>query len=66
MHYDTNLAGDISEGDDLSKGHAVKEGLHDAVSDMTKYTVTATVLLLAAHFVLPQATRKRILKKVGL
>lgn len=61
--YDIDLAGDPG---DLTLSNAVRTGVHDSVSEIVKWTGTATVALFIASVVLPEQTRKRILRRIGL
>lgn len=67
-HNSPDYMGDIESGDSgsLTKSHAVRAGVHDAISDVVKWTTTAVIVLGVASFILPEKTRVRILKKAGL
>lgn len=57
-------SGFVSEYQDLSKEHALKEGMHNALSDIVKYTVLGGVALIVAGIVLKETHAKKILNRL--
>lgn len=48
---------------DLSRDHALKQGMHDAIADIMKYTVLGGCILIIAGVVLKKKTAKKILQQ---